>query len=123
MHEGEKLEAVRAFFDGRVSNQGDHRVKYNVGSGCVFQTSERIEADVERMCWKQLSKCFLTMPRQHWLKPLELLRLQEPSVGLVQSGCIRCDVDGNLKEDRDENGKRNRNRMEDHTEDRHKKKT
>ena len=65
MHEGEKLEEVRAFFDRGVSNH-DHRVKYKVGSGYVIQTSERIEEDVEKMCWKQVSKWqrpFLTMPR------------------------------------------------------------
>ena len=46
MNEGEKLEAVRAFFDGGVSNQDDHRVKYKVGLGYVIQTSERIEESV-----------------------------------------------------------------------------
>ena len=30
MHEGEKLDAVRVFFDGGVSSQVDHRVKYKV---------------------------------------------------------------------------------------------
>ena len=66
-HEGEKLEAVRAFFDGGVSNQGGHRVKYKAGSGHVIQTSDIIEEDVEKMCWKNNCRSgkrpFLTMPR------------------------------------------------------------
>ena len=49
IHEGKKLEAVRTFFDGGVSNQDDHRVKYKVGSSYMIQTSERIEKDAEKM--------------------------------------------------------------------------
>ena len=41
---------------------------------------------------------------------------------LVQSGCIRFDLDGNFVEEWDKNDKRNRNKMKEQSEDRHNRK-
>ena len=40
MKEKDQLEAVRAYFEGGVSEQKDGNVKHKVGSGYVIQTVE-----------------------------------------------------------------------------------
>ena len=52
MMEGQKMEAVRAYFDGGVSAKTDDRIKHKVGSAYVIQSSERLQEDVGKMVWK-----------------------------------------------------------------------
>ena len=51
---GEKIEAVRSFFDGRVSSGGNSPSKNKVGSADVIQVAERIKEDASQMKWKTI---------------------------------------------------------------------
>ena len=62
MLEGEKMEAVRAYFDGSVSEKFDDRVKHKVGSAYVIQSSERIKEHVRKMVWKTIVEVAKVLP-------------------------------------------------------------
>ena len=77
------------------------------------------------MCWKTIVEVAKTLPDHATITQAETTAAVEVARAiccLVQSGCTRSDLDGNLMEDWDENGKGNRNRMKDHTEGMHKSK-
>ena len=46
----------------RSAVRDDHRVKYKVGSGYLIQTAERIEEDVEKVCWKTIVEVAKILP-------------------------------------------------------------
>ena len=56
------MEAVRAYFDGSVSEKSDDRVKHKVGSVYVIQSSERIKEHVGKMVWKTIVEVAKVLP-------------------------------------------------------------
>ena len=48
MEEGDRLEAVRAYFDGEVNIQDDDKIKHKLGSAYVIQSAERIEESTKK---------------------------------------------------------------------------
>ena len=54
MEEGNRLEAVRAYFVGGVNIQDDDKIKHKVVSAYVIQSAERIEESTEKMIWKTM---------------------------------------------------------------------
>ena len=43
----EKIEAIRACFDGGVSDEHDKKVKSRSGAGLIAQTAERIQNEIK----------------------------------------------------------------------------
>ena len=105
---------MRAYFDGGVSKQDDSKVKHKVGSAYVIQASARIEEGAEKMYWKTTVEIAKILPDDATITQAETTAFVEAARAiccLVRTGCISFDLDGNLIEDRDKNGKRNGNRI------------
>ena len=99
VRESEKREAVRAFFDGGVSNPDDRNVRYKVGYGYLIQASEKIEEGEDKMRWRTIVEVAETLLEDATITQDETTAAAEAAKAiccLFQSGFIRFDIDGHL---------------------------
>ena len=98
MIEGDKMEAVRAYFDGGVSGKTDDRVKHKVVSAYVIQSSERIEEHVGKMNWKTIVEVSKVFPDDATITQAETFAVVEAAKAscVARTGSISFDLDGNL---------------------------
>ena len=96
-----KIEAVRAYFDGRVSRQEDREVKHKVGSAYVIQTSERTEDATEKIEWTTIIEVANVLFDDATITQAETAA----AVEAAKADQIIFDLDGNLIEEWDKNTK------------------
>ena len=100
--EGEKMEAVRAYFDGGVSEKTDDRVKHKVGSVYVAQSSERTEENAENMTWKTCVEVAKVLPDVATITPAETfaaIEAAEAVCWLIRTGSISFHLSVHLLEE------------------------
>ena len=100
--EGEKIEAVRSFFDGGVSSEGDSSAKNRVGPAYVIQVADRIEEDANQTKWKTIIEVARILPNDATVTQARCTAAVEAAKAaccLARTGNICFDLDGKLIED------------------------
>ena len=117
MKEGERIEAVRGFFDGGVSSSCKGHIENKVGPAYVIQVAERIEDEVQVMQ--------KNLPNDATVTQAECTAAVETARAiccLARKGCMCYDLDGNIIEHYNESKTRKRDVMGDDFEGRWKRK-
>ena len=106
---------MRAYFDEGVSKQDNMKVQQKKRSAFVIQASKRIEEAAEKMDWETKVKVVTIFPDDATKTKAETTAAVEAARAiccLVQTGSISFDLDGNLIEEWDKNGKKNQKQDE-----------
>ena len=111
---GERIEAVRCFFDGGVSSACTDKIKNRVGSAYVIQIAGQIEEDRHKMKWKTITDVAKILPNSATVTQAECTAAVDAAkaiCSLARCGRICYDLDGNLIQDYRRNKTKKRHRM------------
>ena len=94
---GDRIEAVRSFFDGGVTSECNALVKKEVGSAYVIQVAERIDEDMHKMKWRTIIEVAKILPEDATVMKTECTAAVEAARAiccLARTVCKCCDLAG-----------------------------